>query len=145
MKEVTKEGLLNAGIEVLEEKDSNGNYIIMRTGKSCRNGAITTHALKPSLHGTYHKWSDNVCYYWIVGFSYKGNITYIPVHRLYYAWFYDKAPHDMDVDHIDGNSINNDISNLRLLTRKENLAKRKGYKCQWQTPKYKESKKNETN
>lgn len=30
----------------------------------------------------------------------------------------------MDVDHIDNNPFNNNISNLQLLTRKENLDKR---------------------
>lgn len=143
MKQITKEYLIEAGIEVLDEKDANGNYLIMRTGKACCNGKITRHPLKPSLNGTYHKWSDNVCYYWIVGFNYNHKIIYIPVHRLYYAWFNGEAPSNMDVDHIDGNSINNDINNLQLLTRKENLARRKGYKCQWQTPKYKESLKND--
>ena len=37
----------------------------------------------------------------------------------------------MDVDHIDNNSQNNDLSNLQLSTRKENLAKREGFKNQW--------------
>lgn len=48
----------------------------------------------------------------------------VAVSRLVYAWFKGEAPTDMDVDHIDGNTFNNSISNLQLLTRKENLAKR---------------------
>ena len=32
------------------------------------------------------------------------------------------------LDHIDGNSLNKNLDNLQILTRKENLAKRKGFK-----------------
>lgn len=30
----------------------------------------------------------------------------------------------MDVDHVDNDSLNNNLDNLRLLTRRQNLAKR---------------------
>ena len=46
--------------------------------------------------------------------------------RAMYAWFYNEAPAGMDVDHINGDSLDDRIENLQLLTRKENLAKRKG-------------------
>ena len=45
----------------------------------------------------------------------------------------------MDVDHIDNNSQNNDLSNLQLSTRKENLAKREGFKNQWDAMKANET------
>lgn len=45
-------------------------------------------------------------------------------HRFIYIWYNGEIPAGYDIDHIDNNSLNNDISNLRLLTRKENLAKR---------------------
>lgn len=49
----------------------------------------------------------------------------LAVGRVVYAWFNNEAPGDKDVDHIDDNPQNNHLDNLQLLTRKENLAKRK--------------------
>lgn len=43
--------------------------------------------------------------------------------RVVYAWFNEVCPSEYDVDHIDNNPFNNNISNLQLLTRKENLDK----------------------
>ena len=57
----------------------------------------------------------------------KKNLTgqrFVLVSRVVYAWFNDVCPEDYDVDHIDNNPFNNSISNLQLLTRKENLARR---------------------
>lgn len=51
--------------------------------------------------------------------------------RVIYAWFYGVCPGNMDCDHIDNNSLNNNLDNLQLLTRQENLAKRKGYRNQY--------------
>lgn len=52
--------------------------------------------------------------------------------KFLYAWFRGKVPAGYDVDHIDNNPYNNYINedpddpktNLRLLTRKENIRKR---------------------
>ena len=40
MKVLTKQMLLDAGIKLLEEKDENGNYIVMRLGRTTKNGPI---------------------------------------------------------------------------------------------------------
>lgn len=141
MKVLTKQMLLEAGIELLDEKDENGNYIVMRLGKTCRNGPIVRHQIKPALNGTYHKWSDRVQYYWLIGFNYKGANYFYPFHRLVYAWYHGETPVGYDIDHINGDSLDNDINNLRPITRKENLAKRHGHKCKYTTEKFKEAKK----
>lgn len=52
--------------------------------------------------------------------------------RAMWAWFYGEVPANMDVDHIDNNSLNNNLDNLQLLTRTENLAKRKGHMNQYE-------------
>ena len=52
--------------------------------------------------------------------------------RVVYAWFHEICPAEYDVDHIDNNPFNNSISNLQLLTRKQNLNRREGrnqYTC----------------
>lgn len=55
----------------------------------------------------------------------------IVLSRLMYAWHRGIAPLNMDCDHIDGDSLNDHISNLQLLSRQENLAKRKGHMNQY--------------
>jgi len=50
-------------------------------------------------------------------------------HRLVYERFVGPIPPKMDVDHIDGNKLNNHPSNLRLMTHSDNCkAARKPYK-----------------
>jgi hypothetical protein len=42
------------------------------------------------------------------------------LHRLVYSAFNGPIPEDKVVDHIDGDKFNNKLSNLRLLTPREN-------------------------
>lgn len=54
------------------------------------------------------------------------------VSRIVYAWYYGTCPAELDVDHIDNDPFNNSIDNLQLLTRKDNLSRRKSrnqYTC----------------
>ena len=43
------------------------------------------------------------------------------VHRIVADSFYDGDHDELDVNHIDGNKLNNHISNLEFCTRKENI------------------------
>lgn len=136
-KELTKQMLIDRGITVLDQKDANGNYIIMRTGKKSCNSKVTTFPLSIVLEGKYCDWSQKWKYYYRTGFNYNGKTESYSVSRIYYAWFKGDVPEGYEVDHIIDEPINNDISNLKLLTPPENRAKRRGYKNQYQTPKWK--------
>ena len=45
------------------------------------------------------------------------------LHTVIYAWYKGEVPLGYDIDHIDNNSLNNNINNLQLLTHKENMSK----------------------
>lgn len=47
--------------------------------------------------------------------------------RETYISFYGEIPEGMEIDHIDCNPLNNDIENLRLVTRSENLRNRRKF------------------
>ena len=58
--------------------------------------------------------------YAIHKFCYDGTSKTEKVHTILWKLFNGPIPDGMTVDHIDGNKSNNDLSNLRLLSRSEN-------------------------
>ena len=140
MKELSKEILEKEGIRVEQDPYEECGYKIYRYGrKAGRAKELTWKRLNPCLNGKYHKKSGKMKWYWIVGFSDNNKPKAYPLHRLLYAWYIGYVPANMDVDHIDNNSLNNDLSNLQLSTRKDNLAKREGFKNQWDAMKANET------
>lgn len=51
--------------------------------------------------------------------------TPIGLHNVIYAWYKGEVPLGYEVDHLDGDSFNNKIDNLELVTHEENLKRRK--------------------
>lgn len=77
------------------------------------------HAIKPSIATTKHpKGILKECKYYIWRST--------SWHKLLYIWFYQDYIKGMDIGHLDSNSLNNKLSNLKMMTRKENLAMRRG-------------------
>ncbi len=77
-----------------------------------RGKAKANHAAKVSLG------SKGYLSITIDGKSYQG-------HRVVYALHHGEIPDGFVIDHIDGNKINNQITNLRLATKSQNQANRR--------------------
>ena len=54
------------------------------------------------------------------------NKKYYYIHRIVYVWYIGNQPAGMVIDHKDNNIYNNNVTNLRLLTRGENVNRSKG-------------------
>ena len=101
-----------AGYEGLYAIDNNGNVYSYKWNK-CK-------MLKPGC--------NNRGYYMVVLYKDKAAKTF-DVHRLMAKTFLPDFREDLQVDHIDKNKMNNNLSNLRMLTHQENTfnTNAKGY------------------
>ena len=78
-----------------------------------------------AVEGPKHPYGKRMTYMCYT-FCYKGSSKVCPVARFNYIWYKGDIPDGLEVDHIDNNTLNNDPSNLQLLTHKQNLQKRPG-------------------
>lgn len=78
--------------------------------------------------------------YWYVNLMHNGTKKNYRVHRLVYMTYIGPIPSDKVIDHIDGNTSNNNLSNLRCVTQAENCqnpcALRKKFKAVLQIDKF---------
>lgn len=88
--------------------------------------------IKLTPNTTKHPYGKNKTYMMVSFYDIPNKKGFsIPYHRFIWIWTYGDIPKGYDIDHLDGNSLNNDISNLMVLSRKENIARRKGKKNQY--------------
>lgn len=103
---ITKEEYINRGVLSVSP---DGQQLQIYTHKK------GTHWIKPTTEtGTGY-----IKFHW----SYKGVYYCALAHRINWLFNVGEIPDGYDVDHIDNNQLNNDITNLQLLTHKENLRK----------------------
>ena len=121
MKALTKQQLMELGIDV--SRLENGKYLVRHYGRNARSLNRSLKVIKTSIIYRKHPYGKKKSYKAYV-FHECGKLYSIPEQRLVYAWFKDDIPANYDVDHIDGDPMNNRLDNLQLLTRKENLARR---------------------
>ena len=72
-----------------------------------------------------HKYGKTVVYDYATFYNYKTHKSMImSYHSFIYAWYKGEVPAGYDIDHIDGDTLNNELDNLQLLTHDENIKKR---------------------
>ncbi len=121
MKALTKQDLMELGIDVC--RNEKGEYLVRHYGRKTSSAKRSLRPIKVSIIGKKHPYGKNRMYKAYL-FHENGKAYTISEHRLVYAWFIGDIPAKYDVDHIDGDPMNNNLDNLQLLTRKENLARR---------------------
>lgn len=142
--EITKEILINSGVNI--ELDENGEIHVTQKLQSsndngvfiCGNNKRWSESRKIFETTAKHKYGDDITYYRVI-LKLNGAYSYpYPLHAIMYIWFKGPIKKGYDVDHIDGDHKNNNPENLQLLSRKDNLAKRKGFKNQYDVLNYRE-------
>lgn len=90
--------------------------------------------IKGVFNGTYENGKLGHCGYkltracgsqhWVISFKNRN----ASVHRIIWELNYGEIPEGMVIDHLDGNSLNNNLNNLRLVTKSKNRRNTKKYK-----------------
>lgn len=87
--------------------------------------------VRPYINTKKHKYGKTMKYfYYSIYDSRTGKSYSLPVSNFVWMATHpdEEIPDGYDIDHINGDSLNDDPENLQCITRKENLAKRKGAK-----------------
>ena len=136
--ELTIDFLFEQKITIEIDPNEKTGYKIMHYSQNRNTKEMSWKKINPSLSKRYHRISGNTMQYYVVSWSdYKnsGRSYTFPLSRLVYLYFnhFDSLPSNMDVDHINGDSLDNRLENLQLLSRHDNLAKRY---CGWNCNQY---------
>ena len=104
--------------------DDNGWHIIRNwyykaTKQKRDNECKLSYNTKPHPHGKDVTYAHVKC-------RFNGKGLDFQLARFLYVWFIGDIPDGYDIDHINDNTLDNRIENLRMLTHKENIRKRKG-------------------
>jgi hypothetical protein len=97
------------GFEGFYQINAIGGIRRVKLGRGSVIGRILKNTNHPNGYLSVSLWRDNV------GFTFL-------VHRLVVDAFIGTIPKDKEVNHKDGNKKNNHVSNLEIVTRKENIA-----------------------
>ena len=106
-----------------EYKECSPSGLIWRVGPTTKEGKVTK-VKAGDAAGAFSSGTKKRCGTWKVKLNYK---LYL-VHRVIWEIFYGKIPDGLVIDHIDGNSANNSIQNLRLVESKYNSRNQRIYK-----------------
>lgn len=93
----------------LDIKDYEGHYQVSNTGKV--RSLKTNRILKPRVSGQYKYFSVSLCK--------NGKPKDFYIHRLVASHYIDNPENKYSVNHIDGNKMNNNVSNLEWATGTE--------------------------
>ena len=89
--------------------------------KQCSNGV---REIKPRIIARKTKYGNDKKYYYVfIRIKRYGEHkrVHFRLHIVIYAWYKGEVPLGYDIDHVDNNSLNNNINNLELVTHAENM------------------------
>lgn len=98
---------------VFKQISVNHNYYI-----DC-DGNVYSKFAKRIIKHMYKRGNDKLYAY--VDISIEGKQKHVPIHRLIYSTWIGNIPNDMQVNHKDDNSLNNNYLNLYVGTQKDNI------------------------
>lgn len=118
-----QEWLANNKIDLTVESRQNGNWevCVYQEDKNTHQRV----ELKQIINVKHHPYGKDCIYILVFPWDYsKGKRITMTLQRLVYLYFKGDIPEKFDIDHVDGDSLNNLPSNLQAISRKENLQKR---------------------
>jgi len=102
------------------------NHLVSNTGKVVTSHKIARNKTKTPLFGDYREMSYKTSNrgYTSVYITAPGGKRYYPnLHQIVWESFNGEVPSKLVIDHSDNQKDNNILSNLQLLTKKENTIK----------------------
>lgn len=120
----TQEWLVDNKINVTVEATTEGNSWDVHVYQIDRHTNEQVE-LKQVINVKHHPYGKDCIYVLVFPWDFKnGKRVTMTLQRLVYLYFKGNIPEGFDIDHIDGDSLNNLPSNLQAISRKENLKKR---------------------